>query len=178
MKKIAIAGLCAGFLLWPLSGLAHPANAAAPSVPNPFHIPICCEQPQRAGLAADGAVDISPVLYLRPSLNLQVVVRDGLTRQWTVGLTPGVGYGIAWDPYGLQLMRKRNPSMPIPRELLGLDAHVSAGISEGVLRGRILLMLTVGGLVTVGAGLDAALGSGQVPDRYGLAVAVLATYAL
>jgi hypothetical protein len=133
---------------------AHPLRVTLLAAPGPG-----------AGVSAQA---LTPTLWLRPSLDLQLAVRDGLTRQWHVGLTPGVGYGIAWCPPGWRLTP----------ELLALDVHASALLTDGELRAQALLMLTLGGVVTVGAGLDAALGSGAVPDRAGLAVAVGLRYAL
>lgn len=136
--------------------------------PEALHVPLIWSAPEAPpGLRAAPTRRV-PLVWLRPSLDVQVAVRDGLERRWTVGLTPGVGYGLAWCPPGWRLTP----------ELVSLDLHASAGLADGVLRGRVLAMLTLGGVVTVGAGLDAALGSGTVRDRFGLAVAVGMRYAL
>ena len=127
-----------------------------------------CEEPDAPtpkGLAASSSAQLSPVMWLRPSLGLTVAVRDGLTRAWTVGLEPGVGYGVAWSPPGWTRLH-------LSPELLSLDVHASAALTGGTLAARLLLMLSGGGLVTVGAGVDCALGSGTTRDRCGLALAV------
>lgn len=149
-----------------LLSLAAPALAADA---NPLHVVLMVDRaPGEPMLASIAPQRLTPTMWLRPSFDLQVAVRDGLTRQWSAGLTPGVGYGIAWCP----------PAWKFTPELVALDLHASARLSEGTLSGRVLAMLTLGGLLTVGAGLDAALGSGQAPDRYGLAVAAGVRYPL
>lgn len=143
--------------------LAVLALLSAPAAAGPFDVCLmgCDGGPTLAGQ------QISPVLRFRPSADLQVLVRGGLDHVWEMGLAPGVAYGIGWRP----------PGWRVTPELLGLDLHASAVLREGTLHGRALLMLTLGGLLTVGAGVDMALGSGAVGDRFGLAVAIGARYA-
>lgn len=139
---------------------------STPAAAGPFDVCLLgCESGPAGSLLAEQ--QLNPVLRLRPSVDLQVAVRDGLDHAWTMGLAPGIGYGIGWRP----------PGWRVTPELLGLDLHASAVLREGTLYGRGLMMLTLGGVLTLGAGVDMALASGAGGDRFGLAVAVGARYA-
>ena len=157
MRRLSLFRLAAVLALLMLA--LPPASARAAEPLGTVCLVGCPEEGAAArALAPSESVPISPVLWLRTSVDLTVAVCGGLDGGCAMGLAPGAGWGLGWAPPGYQRMRQRAPYLPA--ELLAVDLHVSAVLRQ-TLRAQALVMLSLGP-VTLGPGLELSLpGAGR-----------------
>jgi hypothetical protein len=73
---------------------------------------------------ADTIKTVDDSFWFGPSIALDVFTKDNATGKYSLGVIPGVGYGIKWNPPIMQKYKKNY--------LLGVDLFASAALDQAI----------------------------------------------
>lgn len=145
------------FLIIGSLAFAQPARADKPLT---ICLSGCPDSTTKASLLGD--TQLTDVLWLGPSVGIDMATRYSADNTWTAGIVPGVGYGLKWRPKG----------WTITNNALALDLFVAAGFVSGngnsAFDLRVEPVLTFIDWISVGVGHRWILsGTTGVPDQDG-----------
>jgi hypothetical protein len=145
------------FLVLGSLALAQPARADKPLT---ICLSGCPDKAMKASLLGD--TQLNDVLWLGPSVGIDMATRYSADNTWTAGVVPGVGYGLKWRPRG----------WTFSNNALALDLFVAAGFVTGngasAFDMRVEPVLTFVDWISVGVGHRWVLsGTAGVPDQDG-----------
>lgn len=173
MKRISAAALLAllsAFMALPATAQAEWGRiylagtpAAPPVAPPPEHRLILGAAPGADPVPAAGTVALSGSWWFSPSVGFDVFTYDLKTHAYSVGIIPGIGYGLKYKP----------ASWTATEAIFALDLFVQAGLldeTNTVPGGKYfsiqaIPIVTFLDWVSVGFGPDALLGISTAPGE-------------